>query len=62
MTIVYKAVDMRKYDKEDGYKVPDLTPKQEKLLDGIAEYGAQWAKEDGFPEMAEYQDKPNCTR
>lgn len=52
-----KAVGMLKYDKEDGYKVPDLTQKQEKLIDGIAEYGAKWAKEDGFPDMAEDMEK-----
>ncbi|WP_158224292.1 hypothetical protein, partial [Clostridioides difficile] len=53
LTNIVKAVGMLKYDKEDGYKVPDLTQKQEKLIDGIAEYGAKWAKEDGFPDMAE---------
>ena len=28
-----------------------------KLIDGLAEYGARWAKEDGFPEMAEEMEK-----
>lgn len=57
LTNIVKAVGMLKYDKEDGYKVPDLTKKQEKLIDGLAEYGARWAKEDGFPEMAEEMEK-----
>lgn len=57
LTNIVKAVGMLKYDKEDGYKVPDLTKKQEKLIDGIAEYGAKWAKEDGFPDMAEDMEK-----
>ena len=57
LTNIVKAVGMLKYDKEDGYKVPDLTKKQEKLIDGIAEYGAKWAKEDGFPDMAKDMEK-----
>lgn len=57
LTNIVKAVGMLKYDKEDGYKVPDLTQKQEKLIDGIAEYGAKWAKEDGFLDMAEDMEK-----
>lgn len=57
LTNIVKAVGMLKYDKEDGYKVPDLTQQQEKLIDGIAEYGAKWAKEDGFPDMAEDMEK-----
>jgi hypothetical protein len=57
LTNIVKAVGMLKYDKEDGCKVPDLTQKQEKLIDGIAEYGAKWAKEDGFPDMAEDMEK-----
>ena len=57
LTNIVKAVGMLKYDKEDGYKVLDLTQKQEKLIDGIAEYGAKWAKEDGFPDMAEDMEK-----
>lgn len=57
LTNIVKAVGMLKYDKEDGYKVSDLTQKQEKLIDGIAEYGAKWAKEDGFPDMAEDMEK-----
>lgn len=54
---VVKAVGMLKYDKIDGYKVEGLTKKQDRLIDGLAEYGAKWAKEDGFPEMAEEMEK-----
>lgn len=57
LTNIVKAVGMLKYDKEDGYKVEGLTKKQERLIDGVAEYGAKWAKEDGFPEMAEDMEK-----
>ena len=57
LTNLVKAVSMLKYDKEDGYKVDGLTKKQERLIDGVAEYGAKWAKEDGFPEMAEDMEK-----
>ena len=57
LTNIVKAVGMLKYDKEDGYKVDGLTKKQERLIDGVAEYGAKWAKEDGFPEMAEDMEK-----
>ncbi|PBG44036.1 hypothetical protein BGU93_19010 [Clostridioides difficile] len=39
--------------------MPDLTQTQEKLIDGIAEYGAKWAKGDGFPDMAEDMEKHN---
>ena len=27
------------------------------IIDGLAEYGARWAEEDGFPEMAEEMEK-----
>lgn len=35
----------------------NLSKAQDKLIDGLAEYGARWAKEDGFPEMAEEMEK-----
>ena len=57
LTNVVKAVGMLKYDRENGYRVPNLTKKQDKLIDGLAEYGAKWAREDGFPEMAEDMEK-----
>lgn len=57
LTNVVKAIGMLKYDKFDGYKVEGLTKKQGQLIDSIAEYGAHWAKEDGFPEMAKDMEK-----
>lgn len=53
LTNVVKAVGMLKYDKTDGYKVEGLSRKQDRLIDGVAEYGAKWAKQDGFPDLAE---------
>lgn len=54
---IVMAVGMLKYDKKDGYRVETLTKKQERLIDGVAEYGAKCAKEDGFSEMAEDMEK-----
>ena len=57
---------MLKYDREKDqngnytygkYGISNLSKAQEKLIDGLAEYGAKWAKEDGFPEMAEEMEK-----
>lgn len=56
LTAVVKAVRMLKYGL-DGYKVDGLTTKQDRLIDGLAAYGAQWAREDGFPEMAKDMEK-----
>ena len=63
---VVKAVGMLKYDREKDqngnytygkYGISNLSKAQDKLIDGLAEYGARWAKEDGFPEMAEEMEK-----
>lgn len=54
---IVKAVGMLKYDKKDGYKIEGLTNKQEKLIDGLAEYGAKSAMEDNFPEIADNMKK-----
>lgn len=56
LTAIVKAVRMLKYGL-DGYKVDGLTTKQDRLIDGLAAYGVQWAREDGFPEMAEDMEK-----
>ena len=57
---------MLKYDREKDqngnytygkYGISNLSKAQGKLIDGLAEYGAKWAKEDGFPEMAEEMEK-----
>lgn len=66
LTNVVKAVGMLKYDREKDqngnytygkYGISNLSKAQNKLIDGLAEYGARWAKEDGFPEMAEEMEK-----
>ena len=66
LTNVVKAVGMFKYDREKDqngnytygkYGISNLSKAQDKLIDGLAEYGARWAKEDGFPEMAEEMEK-----
>jgi len=48
---VTKAVGMLKYDDGD-YKVNSLSPKQERLIDSIADYTAFWVKHDGYPALA----------
>lgn len=66
LTNVVKAVGMLKYDREKDqngnytygkYGISNLSKAQDKLIDGLAEYGAKWAKEDGFPEMAAEMEK-----
>lgn len=66
LTNVVKAVGMLKYDREKDqngnytygkYGISNLSKAQDKLIDGLAEYGTKWAKEDGFPEMAEEMEK-----
>ena len=63
---VVKAVGMLKYDREKDqngnytygkYGISNLSKAQDKLIDGLAEYGAKWAREDGFPEMAAEMEK-----
>lgn len=49
---VVKAVRTLKYDKTGSYKIRELSKKQEYLIDGVAEYSAQLAKKDNFPELA----------
>lgn len=56
LTNVVKAIGMLKYD-HGKYGIRNLNAAQSKLIDGLAEYGAKWAKEDGFPEMAEDMEK-----
>jgi hypothetical protein len=56
LTNVCKAVGMLKYDKNGEYKA-DLTPQQERLVDGVANYSAYWAKKDGHPDLAEEINK-----
>jgi hypothetical protein len=66
LTNVVKAVGMLKYDREKDqngnytygkYGISNLSKAQDKLIDGLVEYGAKWARVDGFPEMAEEMEK-----
>ena len=66
LTNIIKALGMLKYDREKErsgtitygkYGISNLSRDQEKLIDGLAEYGARWAKEDGFPELADEMKK-----
>ncbi|PBG42398.1 hypothetical protein [Clostridioides difficile] len=43
LTNIVKAVGMLTYDKEDGYKEPDVTQQQEKLINDTAKYVAEYA-------------------
>ena len=52
LTNVCKAIGLLKYDKDGEYKA-NLTPKQERLIDGVANYSAIWAKKDGYPDLAQ---------
>lgn len=56
LTNVCKAVGMLKYDRDGEYKA-DLTPQQERLIDGVSNYSAYWAKKDGHSDLAEKINK-----
>lgn len=57
LTNVAKAIGLLKYSNDDSYRLKELTKKQECLIDGVAKYSADWAKDEGFPEMAEDIEK-----
>lgn len=44
---------MLKYGKDSKYKAESLTAPQEKLIDGIADYGIKWANYEGYKDLAE---------
>jgi len=51
-----KGLNMLKYGWTDGAPQPykaNLTNKQGRLIDGITNKAAEWAREDGFPEIAD---------
>lgn len=54
---IVQAVGMLKYDKDEGYGIENLTDKQERLIDGVSEYGSALAKENEYPELAKQMDK-----
>lgn len=54
---IVQAVGMLKYDKDEGYRIENITDKQERLIDGVSEYGSALAKENEYPELAKQMDK-----
>lgn len=53
---IVQAVGMLKYDKDEGYGIENITDKQERLIDGVSEYGSALAKENEYPELAKQMD------
>lgn len=53
---IVQAVGMLKYDKGNGYGIENLTDKQERLIDGVAEYGSALAKDNKYTELAKQMD------
>lgn len=53
---IVQVVGMLKYDKGNGYRIENLTDKQERLIDGVAEYGSALAKDNKYTELAKQMD------
>lgn len=53
---IVQAVGLLKYDKEEGYRIENISDKQARLIDGVSEYGSALAKENEFPELAKEMD------
>lgn len=53
---IVQAVGMLKYDKDEGYRIENITAKQERLIDGVSEYGSALANQNEYPELAEKMD------
>lgn len=53
---IVQAVGMLKYDKDGEYRIKNITDKQERLIDGVSEYGSALAKQNEYPELAEKMD------
>lgn len=53
---IVQAIGMLKYDKGNGYRIENLTDKQERLIDGVAEYGSALAKDNKYTELAKQMD------
>lgn len=53
---IVQAVGMLKYDKDGEYRIKNITDKQERLIDGVSEYGSALAKENDYPELAKKMD------
>lgn len=55
---VVQATGLLKYDDAaDGYQVDELTDKQDRLIEGVAEYGAAVARQAGYEDLAEDIDE-----
>ena len=54
---IVQAVGMLKYDKDGEYRIKNITDKQERLIDGVSEYGSALAKENEYPELAKQMDQ-----
>lgn len=50
---IVKAARMLKYDKEEGFAVPDLPARAGKLLDSLASYAARWLRREQHSDLAE---------
>lgn len=50
---IVKAARMLKYDKEEGFAVPDLPARAGKLLDSLASYAAGWLRREQHSDLAE---------
>lgn len=57
LTDVVKAIGMLKYDKQGDYKIENLSENQGRLIDAVAEYGAERAREAGYEQMANSMEK-----
>ena len=57
LTDVVQTVGMLKYDKSRGYRVENLTARQGKLIDVVAEFAAKFARQDGHEDLAESMEK-----
>lgn len=53
---IVQAVGMLKYDKDGEYRIKNITDKQERLIDGVSEYGSALAKKNDYPELAKKMD------
>ena len=59
LTNIVKAVGLLKYGKESTskYKADNLSREQERLIDGVADYGSIKANNEGFTDLAEDMQK-----
>ena len=53
---IVQAVGMLKYDNDDGYRIENITDKQERLIDGVAEYGSALVKKNEYSDLTKLTD------